>query len=161
MWQLQGGEKKWNGVKVTQSCPTVCDPIDCAVPGFSRPEYWRSPPPRDLPNPGIEPRSPALRADSLLAEPQGKPGVRRPMLLFHSTFSAVEYTLLVLWPGWVGEVPTANMHSWLSEPAARLRKACATPGGRQPPTLVCVFTSHALMTMGWCPTAAGPFRTWG
>ena len=27
----------------------------------------------DLPNPGIEPRSPALRADSLSAEPQGKP----------------------------------------------------------------------------------------
>ena len=26
----------------------------------------------DLPNPGIEPRSPALQADSLLAEPQGK-----------------------------------------------------------------------------------------
>ena len=27
----------------------------------------------DLPNPGIEPRSPALQADSLPAEPQGKP----------------------------------------------------------------------------------------
>ena len=30
------------------------------------------PPPGDLPNPGIEPRSPALQADSLLSEPQGK-----------------------------------------------------------------------------------------
>ena len=29
--------------------------------------------PGDLPNPGIEPRSPALQVDSLLAEPQGKP----------------------------------------------------------------------------------------
>ena len=29
--------------------------------------------PGDLPNPGIEPRSPALQADSLQAEPQGKP----------------------------------------------------------------------------------------
>ena len=29
--------------------------------------------PGDLPNPGIEPRSPALQADSLPAEPQGKP----------------------------------------------------------------------------------------
>ena len=28
---------------------------------------------RDLPNPGIEPRSPALQVDSLPAEPQGKP----------------------------------------------------------------------------------------
>ena len=31
------------------------------------------PSPGDLPNPGIEPRSPALRADSLPAEPPGKP----------------------------------------------------------------------------------------
>ena len=30
------------------------------------------PSPEDLPNPGIEPRSPALQADSLPAEPQGK-----------------------------------------------------------------------------------------
>ena len=29
--------------------------------------------PGDLPNPGIEPRSPALQADSLPAEPQGSP----------------------------------------------------------------------------------------
>ena len=43
---------------------------------FSRPEYWSgypSPSPGDLPNPGIEPRSPSLQADSLPAEPQGKP----------------------------------------------------------------------------------------
>ena len=43
---------------------------------FSRPEYWSGKPfpsPGDLPNPGIEPRSPALQADSLPAEPQGKP----------------------------------------------------------------------------------------
>ena len=42
---------------------------------FSRPEYWSGqhfPSPGDLSNPGIEPRSPALRADSLPAEPQGK-----------------------------------------------------------------------------------------
>ena len=43
---------------------------------FSRPEYWSGQPvpsPRDLPNPGIEPRSPALQADSLPAKPPGKP----------------------------------------------------------------------------------------
>ena len=39
---------------------------------FSRPEHGRFPPPVDLPNPGIEPESPALQADSLPAEPQGK-----------------------------------------------------------------------------------------
>ena len=43
---------------------------------FSRPEYWSGQPfpfPGDLLNPGIEPRSPALQADSLPAEPPGKP----------------------------------------------------------------------------------------
>ena len=40
---------------------------------FSRPEYWSGQPfssSGDLPNPGIEPWSPALQADSLSAEPQ-------------------------------------------------------------------------------------------
>ena len=40
--------------------------------GFSRQEYWSGlpcSPPRDLPNPGIEPRSPALQANSLLSDP--------------------------------------------------------------------------------------------
>ena len=44
--------------------------------GFSRQEYWSGlpcPSPGDLPDPGIEHRSPALQADSLPAEPQGKP----------------------------------------------------------------------------------------
>ena len=43
---------------------------------FSRPESCSGqsiPSPGDLPNSGIKPRSPALRADSLPAEPQGKP----------------------------------------------------------------------------------------
>ena len=40
--------------------------------GFSRKEYSSGlpcPPPGDLPNPGIKPRSPTLQADSLLSEP--------------------------------------------------------------------------------------------
>ena len=44
--------------------------------GFSRQEYWSGlpfPSPGDLPNPGIEPRSPALQADTLTSEPPGKP----------------------------------------------------------------------------------------
>ena len=41
-----------------------------------RPEYWSGfPSPADLPNPGIEPRSPALQADSLPAEPPEKTAV--------------------------------------------------------------------------------------
>ena len=47
--------------------------------GFSRQEYWGRlpfPSPGDLPNPGTEPRSPALRADALTSEPPGKQGFR-------------------------------------------------------------------------------------
>ena len=47
--------------------------------GFSRQEYWSGLPflsPRDLPNPGIKPGSPALQADALPSEPPGKPKVK-------------------------------------------------------------------------------------
>ena len=68
-------------VLVTQWCPTLFDPMDCSPPDssvveFSRQEYWSGfpcPSPGDLPDPGIESRSPALQADSLLSEPLGKP----------------------------------------------------------------------------------------
>ena len=48
--------------------------------GFSRQEYLSvlpCPPPGDLPNPGTEPRSPTLQADSLLSEPPGKSTAKR------------------------------------------------------------------------------------
>ena len=53
--------------------------VSCQAPlfmEFSRQEYRSGLPcslPGDLPNPGTEPRSPALQADSLLSEPPGKP----------------------------------------------------------------------------------------
>ena len=61
-------------VKVTQLCLTLRS--RGLSMGFSRPEYWSGwpfPSPRDLPNPGIKPGSPALQADSLPAETHGKP----------------------------------------------------------------------------------------
>ena len=56
--------------------------MDCSLPGFSihgilqaRVLEWVAiPSPGDLPDPGIEPRSPALEADALTSEPPGKPG---------------------------------------------------------------------------------------
>ena len=77
-------EVKWSEV-VAQSCPTLCDPTDGSLHqappsmGFSRQEYWSGLPflsPGDLPNPGIEPRSPALQADILPSKPPGKPSMR-------------------------------------------------------------------------------------
>ena len=54
--------------------------IACQAPlsmGLPSQEYWSRlpfPPPGDLPDEGIEPRSPALQADSLPPKPPGKPG---------------------------------------------------------------------------------------
>ena len=51
---------------------------------FSRQEYWSGlpfPSLGDLPDSGIEPKSPALQADSLLSEPAGKPLVGEGRLL--------------------------------------------------------------------------------
>ena len=66
-------------VLVAQSCPILCDPMDCSPLGFSvheipRQEYWSGllfPSPEEIPNPGIEPWSPASQADSLQFELQG------------------------------------------------------------------------------------------
>ena len=63
-------------VKVTQLCPTLCDPMDYTVHGILQArilEWVAFSFSRDLPNPGIESRSPTLQADSLPADPQGKP----------------------------------------------------------------------------------------
>ena len=68
-----------NKVKVTQSCPTLCDPMDYRVHGILQArilEWVAFPSPGDIPNPGIEPRSLTLQADYLPAEPQGKPKIR-------------------------------------------------------------------------------------
>ena len=77
-------ELNWTGqekVLVTQSCLTLCDHMDCNPPGYTVYgilqakilEWVAIPSPEDLPNPGIEPRSPELQADTLPSEPPGKP----------------------------------------------------------------------------------------
>ena len=62
----------------------LCDPMDCVAHQallsmeFFRQEYWSGlsfPPPGDLPNAGMEPQSPAMKADSLPSEPSGKPKI--------------------------------------------------------------------------------------
>ena len=58
--------------------------------GFSRQEYWSGlpfPSPEDLPDPGIESRSPALQADSLSYELQGNS--------LNNVYILVKYELVV------------------------------------------------------------------
>ena len=79
--------------------------VACQTPlsmGFSRQEYWSGlpfPSPGDLPDPGMEPGSPALQAGSLLSEPAGKPCLQfmhiylklpLPSLLILSLFSITQ-----------------------------------------------------------------------
>ena len=99
-WERMNGTKckrsaKWDEVRITRSCLTLCDPVDCSLPGSSvhgilqvrilewvsiSSSRWSSllqgifPFPGDLPNSEIKPRYPALQMDSLLSEPPGKPG---------------------------------------------------------------------------------------
>ena len=57
-------------VLVTQSCLTLCNPMDCSPPGSSvhrilQQEYWSGfpfPSPGDLPHPGVEPTPPVFHA---------------------------------------------------------------------------------------------------
>ena len=80
IFRLNGGK-----VEVTQECTILCDPMDCNPPfssvmEFSKQEYWSEllfPYLGDLPNPGIEPGSPALQSDSLPSETPRKPKWRK------------------------------------------------------------------------------------
>ena len=80
-WQVDSLPTELSGKpKVTQSCLTLCNPMDCSLPGSSvrgifqaRVLEWvavsfsrRSSQPRD------QPRSPSLQADALPSEPPGK-----------------------------------------------------------------------------------------
>ena len=69
---------------MAKSCPTLCDPVDCSLPGpyvhgFSQArilEYFPGkniPSPGELPNPGIESGSPTLAGRFFTTEPPGKP----------------------------------------------------------------------------------------
>ena len=89
---------------MAQSCPTLCDPMGC------RP--WNSPGRNtgvgslsllqgNLPNPGIEPRSPTLQVDSLPAEPQGKPKIMRSLSPLQWIFLTQESNLGLLLPRWI------------------------------------------------------------
>ena len=77
--------------EVAQLCLTLCTPWTKAYQAppfmeFSRQEYWSGlpfPSPGDLPNPGIEPRSPALQADTLPPEPPGKQKILKMPLKSH------------------------------------------------------------------------------
>ena len=67
--------------------------------GFSRRECWSGlpfPSPRDLPDPGIEPGSPTLQADTLPSEPPGRSGLFEKSFRFGHFFVVVVVLLVLL-----------------------------------------------------------------
>ena len=82
---IQGGLYHWRTIYESNSFPTPWTVARQAplYTGFPRQEYWsESPFPSsgDLPNPGIEPMSPALAGVFLTAEPPGKPATLSTLL---------------------------------------------------------------------------------
>ena len=82
LWKRSARDPQYVCVISCSVVPTLCNPMDCNSPGsssieFSRQENWSGllfPSPGDLPNPGIEPRSPTLQTVSFEPfEPSGKP----------------------------------------------------------------------------------------
>ena len=76
-WRKDANPRRYS-LQGSESCSVKSDSLQPhgLSMDFSRPDYWSGSPfpsPGDLPNPGIEPRSPTLQADCLPAELQGKP----------------------------------------------------------------------------------------
>ena len=100
--------------------------VACQAPlsiGFSRQGYWSGLPfpfPGDLPDPGIEPWSPALQADSLPPEPPGKPP---------TPFSSMPFYL---------SVDSCNHHH--SQDSEQLHERCSPAQEQPPPSLLCSLT---------------------
>ena len=72
--------------------------------GFSRQEYWSGlpfPSPGDLPDPGIEPRSPAFQADALTSEPLSHlcPTLCNPMAIARQTPPSMGFSRQEYWSG--------------------------------------------------------------
>ena len=91
-------------VCVAQSCMTLCNPMDCSPPDTSvrnlqaRILVWVAiPSPGDLPDPGIEPGSPALQTNSLPSETPGK----TPLVLHRYLFSLKECKIEDLRPSFL------------------------------------------------------------
>ena len=119
---------------VTQSCPTLCDPMDCSLPGYSICEISQA---RileqvaiscsgDLPDPGIEPvslGSSALAGEFVTTEPPGKhPTVTWPLPAFppSSPPMHLEFQTHRLSPGSPNIPGPHDFIPWLTKSWARL-----------------------------------------
>ena len=116
---------------VAQAYPTLCDPMDCSLPGSSTRgilqarilEWVAFPSPGDLPDPGIESESPTLQADPLPSEPLEKPQTQGVLLLVVISKHACERenSELNYVNFWLLHLPTSSFPLFLSKTEARRR----------------------------------------
>ena len=121
---------------------------------FSRQEYWSGlpfPSPGDLPDPGTEPRSPALQVDSLPSEPPGRPNWQYVPLKEH-------LTCLVAFTIWATReaqfaVCTPKRASYLFGCLEIYIKAPQTAEGTSPwkSPWSTTTSQQARMPIQWCP----------
>ena len=100
-------------------------------------QYWGAQPfpsPGDLPNAGIEPRSPTLQADSLPAEPPGKP--QNKCLLFYLILCVCLYTSIYFF----GKVSYENINNEKSHSRPCLPHSSCYPHGL---LIVTIFISFS------------------
>ena len=125
-------------VLVAQLCPTLhpknCSPPASSVHGILQAgilEWVAIPFSWDLPNPGVEPGSPALQVDSLWSEPPGKPILWRDKNLFEENCHFEVFpSLIAFWQ----PVPFLTPVSWVTHHISK-----PYPGGA-----VELFLSHNL-----------------
>ena len=139
-------------VKVTQSCPALCDPMDYTVHGILQArvlEWVAFPFSGDLPDPGIEPRSLTLQADSLPTT---------PIITNYHKIRALKQHRFTILPG-AGAPPLAKVMRKEARPTQRWDRASGVPVEileHLPPKpesayfLLCAFTYTSDFT-GGCP----------
>ena len=112
--------------------------------GFSRQEYWSGlpfPSLGDLPNPGIEPESPALQADALTSEPPGKPSYR----LRNPKFGALDLIMHILTHQLIDMPTRLKSHSTTNTNWVKPNSIPLVNGVLVNHLTVCVCVSHSVM----------------
>ena len=150
--------------KSLQSCPTLCNPLDCSPPDSSIRgilqarilEWVAMPPPVALPDPGIELTSPALAGGFFTTEPSEKPLshhtpllialITAPRIIPHKSYWPTEGLFLYHWGINVKTPPhpfPSRCTIFIKSTLQTLRQQSVSLGVRLPPHLT------ASSTVGW------------
>ena len=117
--------------------------------GFSRQEYWSGlpfPSPGDLPNPGIEPRSPVLQADASPSKPLLQ--LSKPLIQFSIVGWSYVPSLLFTWGQTMVEVMKIIVTSLKRSHACTVTLSAPDPAGHHEPTPLLETPGHSQASLG-------------